>query len=62
MAGPCYDPDAGGMICRTGSRWLRSSTLFVSLGNVEVGEMDGVTEGSIIAEYFNWCAPIGKLS
>jgi len=62
MVGSCYDPDVGGMICRTGFRWLRSSTPFVSLGNVEVGEMDGVTEGLIVAECFNWCAPIGKLS
>lgn len=47
-----YDPNVGGMICDTG--WCRPSTPFVSLGNLEVGEIDGVTEGSIVVEYLSW--------
>ena len=54
--GPCYDRDVGGMICRTGLRWL---TPFVSL---KVGEMDGVTEESEVVECLSWWAPIGKFS
>ena len=59
--GSCYDPDVGGTVRGTGSRWLRS-TPFVSPGDFEVGEVGGVTEGSMVVEYFSWWAPIGKFS
>lgn len=62
LQGPCYDRDVGGLVWRTGFKWLRSFTPFVSPGNFEVGEMDGVAEGSTVVEYFSWCAPIGKFS
>lgn len=46
----CYDLDVGGTTFRTGLRWLRSC---VSLGKSEMGEIDGVTKGSIVVECFS---------